>query len=100
MGEAVGHFHPKGKPPSEHTLRILEEARQSLPFADKRDFKPWEPIRTEFSYKYLESDIRSLADATNFKVIDQFYDSRRHFTSSLWQVCKESAADREANGKG
>jgi len=34
-----GHFHPKGKPPSKHTLKILEEARASLPFADTRDFE-------------------------------------------------------------
>ena len=34
----TGHFHPKGKPPSEHTLKILEEARSTLPFSDKRDF--------------------------------------------------------------
>ncbi len=32
------HFHPKGKPPSTHTLRVLEEARLRLPFADRRDF--------------------------------------------------------------
>jgi len=33
------HFHPKGKPPSEHTLKILEEARTTLPFSDTRDFE-------------------------------------------------------------
>jgi alkyl sulfatase BDS1-like metallo-beta-lactamase superfamily hydrolase len=32
------HFHPKGKPPSEHTLKILNEARESMPFEDTRDF--------------------------------------------------------------
>ncbi|MHA3978414.1 alkyl/aryl-sulfatase [Halovulum sp. GXIMD14794] len=35
---ADGHFHPKGKPPSEHTLRVLAEAREGLPFSDTRDF--------------------------------------------------------------
>jgi alkyl sulfatase BDS1-like metallo-beta-lactamase superfamily hydrolase len=34
-----GHFHPKGKLPSEHTLKILEEARTTLPFSDTRDFE-------------------------------------------------------------
>ncbi|MEA3410712.1 MAG: alkyl sulfatase dimerization domain-containing protein [Pseudomonadota bacterium] len=34
-----GHFHPKGKPPSEHTKVVLEQARTELPFADKRDFQ-------------------------------------------------------------
>jgi alkyl sulfatase BDS1-like metallo-beta-lactamase superfamily hydrolase len=32
------HFHPKGKPPSEHTLKVLDEARNSMPFSDTRDF--------------------------------------------------------------
>jgi len=32
------HFHPDGKPPSEHTLKILNAARESMPFEDTRDF--------------------------------------------------------------
>ena len=32
------HFHPKGKPPSEHTIKVLKNARATLPFSDKRDF--------------------------------------------------------------
>ena len=32
------HFHPKGKPPSEHTLKVLEAAKKELPFSDTRDF--------------------------------------------------------------
>ena len=33
-----GHFHPKGKAPSRHTLEVLKKAPTELPFADKRDF--------------------------------------------------------------
>ena len=33
------HFHPKGKPPSEHTLEVIRKARETMPFADKRDFE-------------------------------------------------------------
>ncbi|MCZ0964521.1 MBL fold metallo-hydrolase, partial [Paracoccus sp. EF6] len=32
-----GHFHPRGKAPSEHTLKVLAEARTTLPFDDTRD---------------------------------------------------------------
>lgn len=32
------HFDPKGKPPSEHTKKILDEQRRTLPFSDTRDF--------------------------------------------------------------
>ena len=33
------HFHPKGKAPSTHTLKVLDQARAALPFADRRDFE-------------------------------------------------------------
>ena len=37
-GAQSQHFHPKGKPPSEHTIAVLTQARASLPFDDTRDF--------------------------------------------------------------
>ncbi len=33
-----GHFHPKGKAPSEFTIDVLKQSKATLPFADKRDF--------------------------------------------------------------
>lgn len=33
-----GHFHPKGKAPSAHTLEVLRQAKTGLPFDDTRDF--------------------------------------------------------------
>jgi len=33
------HFHPKGKPPSKHTLEVIKKARETMPFWDKRDFE-------------------------------------------------------------
>src|SRR5262245_55905860 len=33
------HFHPKGKPASEHTKAVLRQARSNLPFADTKDFE-------------------------------------------------------------
>ena len=35
----MDHFHPKGKPPSKHTIAVIEQARSALPFSDKRDFE-------------------------------------------------------------
>lgn len=54
----------------------------------KFHFRAWEPIRTEYSYKYLESDIAHLAAETGFRVEEQLYDTRRFFTDSLWRVIK------------
>ena len=54
------HFHPKGKPPSEHTLKIFEEARQTLPLSDRRDFEEWER-----GFIARREDLKIMADAGN-----------------------------------
>ena len=41
VSSAQEHFHSKGKPPSEHTKKVLEEARADLPFDDVRDFEEY-----------------------------------------------------------
>lgn len=51
-------------------------------------FEPWEAIHMEYSYKYLESDIESLASSTGFKIIKNFYDEKDYFIDSLWSVEK------------
>ena len=51
-------------------------------------FKAWEPIHTEYSFKYTESDIRELASKTGYKIEKQFYDSKNYFTQSVWRVIK------------
>jgi alkyl sulfatase BDS1-like metallo-beta-lactamase superfamily hydrolase len=38
LAPSPDHFHPKGKPPSKHTIAILEASRPTLPFSDTRDF--------------------------------------------------------------
>ncbi len=61
---------------------FLREIGQSF------SFKAWEAIHTEYSYKYLESDIKHLADETGFIVEKQFFDSKHYFVDSLWRVNK------------
>jgi L-histidine N-alpha-methyltransferase len=51
-------------------------------------FEAWEPVHTEYSYKYLESDIASLAEETGFTIIAQLMDSKQYFVDSVWQVSK------------
>ena len=56
-------------------------------------FDAWEPIHTEYSHKYLLSDIILLAQETGFEIVAQLFDSRQYFTDCLWQVRK-----RKGNG--
>jgi dimethylhistidine N-methyltransferase len=55
-------------------------------------FSPWEPIHTEYSYKYLITDIEKLASETGFTVREHLFDSRRYFVDSIWEVNKPGAA--------
>ena len=50
------------------------------------DFAPWEPIHTEYSYKYLEQDIGDLARASGFEVEARFFDEKRWFCDALWRA--------------
>jgi len=51
-------------------------------------FKPFEPIHTEYSYKFLPSDIESLAKDTGYSILRQMKDSQGHFVDSIWEVQK------------
>ena len=52
-------------------------------------FEPWEPIQTEYSFKYLESDITDLASVAGFEVLERRFDAKRWFCDTLWQVRKD-----------
>lgn len=52
-------------------------------------FKAWEPIHTEYSYKYLHSDIVQLAERTGYHQIAEFSDQRGYFVDVIWEVEKK-----------
>lgn len=49
-------------------------------------FRAWEPIYTEVSKKYSIQEINELAEATGFKVRQNFLDCKHYFVDSLWEV--------------
>jgi dimethylhistidine N-methyltransferase len=49
-------------------------------------FAPWEPIHTEYSYKYLPSDIEALAERGGFREEARFLDEQGWFCDALWRV--------------
>lgn len=55
---------------------------------DTVEFTPWEPIHTEYSYKYLESDVDRLRDHGGFADDGRFFDARRWFCDALWRVLR------------
>ncbi len=51
-------------------------------------FEAYEPIHLEYSYKYNVKQIEHYATINGFKIIEHYFDERRFFVDSLWQVVK------------
>jgi alkyl sulfatase BDS1-like metallo-beta-lactamase superfamily hydrolase len=73
------HFHPKGKPPSEHTLKIIRAARERMPFDDTRDFdEARKGFIAPLNSKVIEADAGHIAwdiERYNFLAEDREFDS-------------------------
>ena len=56
-------------------------------------FGSWESIHISLHHKYEEKDINGLAENTGFRVISTFYDSRKYFSDSVWQLKSNRRTD-------
>jgi len=52
-------------------------------------FDKFEPIFMEHSYKYLDKDIKKLAEITGYRLVKNFYCKNHYFVDSVWEVKKE-----------
>jgi uncharacterized SAM-dependent methyltransferase len=51
-------------------------------------FDAYEPIHLEYSYKYTLSQIEEYAALNGFVVVENYFDEKKFFVDSLWQVVK------------
>lgn len=51
-------------------------------------FGAWEPMQTEHSYKYTQSEIESLAGDNGYRIVRHLFDSNAYFVDSIWEVKK------------
>jgi uncharacterized SAM-dependent methyltransferase len=61
----------------------IEDLKQTI------SFEAWEPLQTEFSHKYLKSEVEAMAFDSGFIPVEHALDSRGYFMDSLWQVRKD-----------
>jgi L-histidine Nalpha-methyltransferase len=47
-------------------------------------FKAWEPIHTEYSFKYSLDEIKLMANQSGFSIVHQYFDPEKRFVDSLW----------------
>ncbi|MEX0967144.1 MAG: L-histidine N(alpha)-methyltransferase [Bacteroidia bacterium] len=52
-------------------------------------FHKWEPIHTEYSFKYNLRGVEQLAASAGFKIEKHLTDSQGYFLNSLWRVRKD-----------
>ncbi len=66
---------------------LLSRRRQTVRVARREyTFEAWEPIHTEISRKYYESDIHAFAEDAGFVPVGHFFDEDRLFVDALWRV--------------
>lgn len=49
------------------------------------EFEKWEPIFMEVSQKYNLGMIKELAEKSGFEIVQNFFDSNKFYTNSLWK---------------
>ena len=57
----------------ESYLVVLKNRTKIDALEIKFHFRAWEPIHTEYSYKYLKSDIHALAENTGFQIDAEYW---------------------------
>ncbi len=83
-----GTYNPKVGAMESYLISLSDQTVYIKELQKHFHFQEYEPIHLEYSYKYLQSDVETLAKSTGFKVIDNLYDSQKYFCDSLWQVIK------------
>jgi uncharacterized SAM-dependent methyltransferase len=50
------------------------------------EFERWEPLHTEISRKYRESDSAEFSKEAGFVEVGRYFDEQRWFMNALWRV--------------
>lgn len=53
------------------------------------NFKPWEPIHVEYSFKFLPQEVEILAQETGYRVMETYFDAKRYFLDAILRVEKQ-----------
>ncbi len=72
---------------------LLSQVQQNVYIRDidkEVAFSAWEPIHTEYSWKYSKADVSRLAKESNFSVVRSFSDKKEYFLNSLWEAQKNT----------
>ena len=81
-----GHYNPQAHALESYLYSTKNQTVRIIGLDKDFKFKAWEGMKTEQSYKYNIEEIKLLAEKNGFKIIKEFYDSRKYFVDSIWEV--------------
>jgi dimethylhistidine N-methyltransferase len=79
------HYNPITGDVKSYIVSLRQQTVHIKSLNKSIDFDYDELIWTELSKKYSISEIRNLAEASNFKLTSNFLDCKHYFTDSLWE---------------
>ncbi len=83
-----GHYNPGTHAVERHIYSTLEQVVFIEALGKEFVFRAWEPMQTEHSYKYTQSEIEGLAEKSGYRIVKHLFDTQAHFVDSIWEVKK------------
>jgi L-histidine Nalpha-methyltransferase len=81
-----GQFNPKTGAVESYLYSTRDQTINIMKLNKKFNFKAWETIQTEQSFKYTLEEIENLAAENGFEIVEHLFDSRKYFVDSVWKV--------------
>lgn len=79
-------YHPITGEAKSYLISHREQEVEISAVEKSFQFDAWEAIDVELSLKYNPKEIKALARAAGFRIIEHFYDDKNYFVDSLWRV--------------
>ncbi|WP_020529423.1 L-histidine N(alpha)-methyltransferase [Flexithrix dorotheae] len=69
-----------------YLISLEDQVVEIADLNDKIEFEAYEAIHTEISQKYSVSELKEIAQKAGFGMTHQFYDERKYFLDSVWEL--------------
>lgn len=81
-----GFYNPREGTMESYLVSTKDQDVYIGSFGKSFHFNEFEAVHLEYSFKFLESDINRLAEASGFRVVEHYSDEDHYFIDSLWEA--------------
>jgi dimethylhistidine N-methyltransferase len=78
-------YHPLERAARSFLISMKEQTVSIAALGKEFKFRQWEPVFMEISQKYDLPMIESLAERSEFELVENYFDSNRFYLDSLWR---------------